>query len=559
MSTFCGPIAPHTPLTCEAHCVIDIVLPLSNDGVEMINTLPLTESHSKPSQAEIGKAIMHSITTGELKPGDKLPSIRRLAAKIDIAPGVVRRAFEQLLAQGWLEMRHGSGTYVSRSSKLLIQQKTFSQGEHRLQPDNGLNTTGSGAGAVTPLEIAGRDSEEEFSPDSHFRLTFWQERLKRVCVDTRNDLRSHSPAISFAPTDLVLSKFGGTRWRVAMAQWLDDCATLPGALTEPAGLMELRRQIASWLTASRGIVCSARDVMIVNGPQEARFLAARMFVSEGTRVAFEEPGSIRQRNLLSSFGATLIPISLDESGPSVEELNRTQNTRVIWTNPAVQFPTGALFTKARKQKILEWANANNSVIIEDESCSEFSYQSRMTPAIAAMDELKRTLYIGSLSQILPAEWRISFIVAPPTMQAPLLRLKALASRCTSPTLQWLLVKLFENSVPQQRARQLQRICESRRLAMLRALQEWDLPEVVFSPVKAGLFQTVWLPSRVDDTEIRLRCRLAGVEVTPVSPCHLTRPARSGLVLNFGALEETQIEEGIRLVGEILRQVLDQPQ
>jgi len=521
----------------------------------MINTLPLAESLSKPSQADIGKAVIQSITTGELKPGDKLPSIRRMAAKVDIAPGVVRRAFEQLLAQGWLEMRHGSGTYVSRSSKLLIQQKTFSQGDPRLQPDNGQNP--QSAGKFAPLEIATTDPEEEFSPDSDFRLSFWQERLKRVCVETRHDVRSHKPAISFAPTDLVCSKFGGTRWRVAMGQWLDDCATLPGALTEPAGLMELRRQIANWLTASRGIVCSPRDVMIVNGPQEARFLAARMFVSEGTRVAFEEPGSIRQRNLLNSFGATLIPISLDESGPSVEELNRTQNTRVIWTNPAVQFPTGALFTKARKQKILEWAITNNSVIIEDESCSEFSYQSRMTPAIAAMDELKRTLYIGSLSQIIPAEWRISFVVAPPSMQAPLLRLKALASRCTSPTLQWLLVKLFENAVPQQRARQLQRICESRRLAMLRALQEWGLPDVLFSPVKAGLFQTVWLPSRVDDTEIRSRCRLAGVEVTPVSPCHLTRPARSGLVLNFGALEETQIEEGIRLVGEILKQVLDQ--
>jgi GntR family transcriptional regulator/MocR family aminotransferase len=521
----------------------------------MINTQPLTESYSKPTQADIGKAIVQSISTGELNPGDKLPSIRRLATKIGIAPGVVRRAFEQLLAQGWLEMRHGSGTYVSRSSKLLIQQKTFSQGESRLQPADGQG--GSVGAFAAPLELATPDPEElEFCSDSEFRLTYWQERLMSVCVDSRGDGGARTLAISFAPTDLVCSKFGGTRWRIAMGQWLDDCASFPGALTEPAGLIELRSQIASWLTASRGIVCSFRDVIIVSGPQEARFLAARMFVSEGTRVAFEEPGSIRQRNLLSAFGATLIPISLDESGPSVEELNRTQNTHVIWTNPAVQFPTGALFTKARKQKILEWANANNSVIIEDESCSEFSYQSRMTPAIAAIDELKRTLYIGSLSQILPSEWRISFVVAPPSMQAPLLRLKALTSRCTSPTLQWLLVKLFENSVPQQRARQLQRICESRRLAMLRALQEWNLPEVMFSPVKAGLFQTVWLPSRVDDTEIRSRCRMAGVEVTPVSPCHLTRPARSGLVLNFGALEETQIEEGIKLVGQILRQVLE---
>jgi GntR family transcriptional regulator/MocR family aminotransferase len=518
----------------------------------MINTQPLTESNARPTQADIGQVIIQSIAAGELNPGDKLPSIRRLATKIGIAPGVVRRAFEQLLAQGWLEMRHGSGTYVSRSSKLLIQQKTFSQGDAPLQTVQG----NSADSILLPLEIAPPDPEElEFFSDSDFRLTYWQERLKSVCVDSKGD-NVREPAISFAPTDLVCSKFGGTRWRIAMGQWLDDCATFPGALTEPAGLTELRRQIASWLTAARGIVCSSRDVIIVSGPQEARFLAARMFVSEGTRVAFEEPGSIRQRNLLSAFGATLVPISLDESGPSVEELSRTENTRVIWTNPAVQFPTGALFTKARKQKILEWANANNSVIIEDESCSEFSYQSRMTPAIAAMDELKRTLYIGSFSQILPAEWRISFVVAPPSMQAPLLRLKALTSRCTSPTLQWLLVKLFENAVPQQRARQLQRMCESRRLAMLRSLQEWNLPEVVFSPVKAGLFQTVWLPGRVDDTEIRSRCRMAGVEVTPVSPCHLTRPARSGLVLNFGALEESQIEEGIKVVGQILKQVVE---
>jgi GntR family transcriptional regulator / MocR family aminotransferase len=499
----------------------------------------------KTSQLDISKAIIRSITTGQLAVGEKLPSIRRLATKLNLPPGVVRRAFEHLLAQGWLEMRHGSGTYVSKSSKLLIDQELYCE-RNALLPSASprLNEFDEEGELISTLQ---EPSMEEI------RLSAWQDKLPYSISDliTSGSSTSRGDSVNFLPNNVISAKYTGARWNLALERWLADCTKSAPQLTEPAGLLELRKHIASWLRLSRGITCSPNDVVVVNGAQEARFLLARLFVQEGTEVVYEDPGSLLQRSLLTSFGANLIPVSMDESGPIAEELDTITGSRLFWTTPSAQFPTGALYSRIRKQRLLDWATRNNALIIEDEPCAEFIYQSRMTPAITALDENRRTIYIGSLSQVLPAGWQIGFIVAPPALRIPLVRLKSISNRCTPSTLQWLVMRLFENGFLQQRVRTMQRVCETRRQATLNGIGQWEATNITYSPVKAGLFQTIWLPSGVDDLDFKMRCQENGVEVTAVSPCYLRGPARSGFVLNFGSLDEPAISLGLQRVGAVL--------
>jgi GntR family transcriptional regulator/MocR family aminotransferase len=153
--------------------------------------------------------------------------------------------------------------------------------------------------------------------------------------------------------------------------------------------------------------------------------------------------------------------------------------------------------------------------------------------------------------VLPAGWQIGFIVVPPSVRVPLVRLKSISNRCTPSALQYLVMRLFENGFLQQRVRTMQRVCEVRRQAILNGIAQWENPNISYSPVKAGFFQTVWLPAGIDDLEFKKRCQEQGAEVTAVSPSYLRGPARSGFILNFGSLDESAISIGLQRVGAVL--------
>jgi GntR family transcriptional regulator/MocR family aminotransferase len=147
------------------------------------------------------------------------------------------------------------------------------------------------------------------------------------------------------------------------------------------------------------------------------------------------------------------------------------------------------------------------------------------------------------------------MVVPDAAVMPIVRCKSLMNRCTSPILQWLAVSLFDTGYFEQRIRFLQRLLSSRRGTMLRAIAAWRFSGLMFTAVKAGLFQTIWLPPAVDDLEVTKLCKELNVDVTPISPFFLRPPARAGLLLNFGSLEEEMIERGLKCVELALSEMM----
>jgi len=341
------------------------------------------------------------------------------------------------------------------------------------------------------------------------------------------------------------------RWETALRAWIDECTHTTLKLTEPAGMPELREQVANWLRASRGMTCSANDIVIVNGAQEGRDLVARLLIDRGRPVVVEEPGSVMHRAFLQANGANLIPVNSDDSGLIIDELENVQEPALLYVCPSSQFPTGAVLSKNRRLHIIDWASINNSIIVEDDSGCEFTYESRVTSSIHSSDTHDRTIYISSLSHIIPPSWRVGFMVVPKRIRPTLVRLKSLTSRCTSPVVQRLVLKLFESGFMEEQVRKLQRICEQRRQAMLDELKTWPPELATYSPVKSGFLQTIWLPSAVGDVEIYRQCLDKGIAVVPVSPCFLKPPARPGLIINFAATPAEKMAEGLKELRAIL--------
>lgn len=494
----------------------------------------LDRSASVPLYEQLTSELRNVIASGQIAPGDQLPPIRQLAGRLGLGIATTRKALAELVMQGWLVARHGSGTYVSQSAALQSNYFRFSPPVvNDLCAREVLECKPESASVHLPPGQWGRRMQNVFDGAGLY---------SRYDESVDIDFRAGTP-----PVDLL----DGTRWQELIGDWMKEINLTTISDRDPAGMPALRAKIAAWLNVSRGIQCSKEDIVIVSGAQQARSLVARLLVDETSRVVVEDPGSIFARLMFKSYGADLVPVHVDDSGLLVDELEGERNASLLYLTPSAQFPTGAVLSQSRRKRIAQWAKANNAIIIEDDNNSEFVYESRTVPAVHSFDVADQTIYIGTFAQILMPSLRIGFMVVPPRLREPLIRLKWLSDRCTSPLVQQLVLRMIDEGYLAQHLKRAWKFCAARRTTLLNALAALQPDLARFTPVKGGLHQTIWLPATIDDTIIFDECFRANVGVLPVSPCHLRGPARPGLMLSFGNLSDDRIGIGIQRLQQIL--------
>jgi GntR family transcriptional regulator/MocR family aminotransferase len=211
---------------------------------------------------------------------------------------------------------------------------------------------------------------------------------------------------------------------------------------------------------------------------------------------------------------------------------------LAYISPSCQIPTAAVLSRARREKLLQWAQANKTTIVEEDTNCEFSFDSRIIPSIHSLDDSARTFYIGAPASIFPEQMHLAFMVVPEAVRAPFTRLKSLANRCTSPILQRLMLRMFETEYVPERIRKLQRLLELRRATLLEELGKIPAGNVIYSPAKGGTFQCVWLSSQIDDLALGERC--SSSHVLPASPYYLQPAGRPGLSISFAQPAESII-------------------
>ena len=465
----------------------------------------LDHTSSTPLHRQIYKQWRDSILTGRFRRGDPVPSTRELALTLEVSRSTVTEAYSQLLAEGYLETAHGSGTFVCRNlpDELLAVQRVAK---------------------ASPLE----------SPP--VRLSRYGARLK---ADFSRP-RARAGVINFAPGVPDLPHFPFPLWRRLLMRHLrtPNHAVFDYA-ERSGGYRRLCAEIAKYVSRLRAVHCTAEQVIIVNGSQQALDLCARLLLEPGDDVAMENPGYRGAQRVFSAHGARVHPVAIDEGGIAIRHL--PPSARLVYVTPSHQLPTGVSMTLPRRLEVIAWARERNAVIIEDDYSSEYRYSGPPLPSLQGMASGAAVIYIGTFSKILFPGLRLGYIVAPPQLAPAFTRAKWLSDRHTAILEQVALADFLSEGHLERHVRRMRRLYSLRREALLDSLERHFGASATARGEAAGMHVMV----RFDDPRIGERAARNGVQLTSADEYYLTQPPGGEFVLGFACLGERTIRDGIK--------------
>jgi GntR family transcriptional regulator/MocR family aminotransferase len=479
-----------------------------------------------PIYKQLYESIREQVLTGRLKSGAKLPSTRELASDLGVSRNTVLLAYNQLLAEGYIQGSVGSGTYVSAVLS-----------DARIQGLEGRRSPQLSEPARVDLSVYAKRllAGEPLPPPG------WRKDRKPL----RYDFQYGVPAMADFPDRI---------WQRLVARRLRVRPYRSYGYGPPEGYQPLREAVADYVRSSRGVQCAVDQVLIVNGSQQGLDLTSRILLNEQDRVVIENPHYQGARQVFVSLGARLIPIPVDEDGLRVDLLRKqAPKAKLAYVTPSHQFPSGAVLPVSRRLSLLAWARESCAYIIEDDYGGEFRYEGWPVPAIQGLDDSDRVIYVGTFSKSLFPSLRIGFLVVPPELIKPVLASKFLSDRQTPLLEQEVLAEFIQEGHFERHIRRTRTRYAARRKALLDALQKHLGDRIEITGANAGIHILLWLknisPRRLPD--LVDRAAAAGVGIYPVTPYYLKPPSRAGLLLGYISLNEDEIRAGIRLLATIL--------
>ena len=476
-----------------------------------------------PLNQRLYRGLRAGILDGRYRPGDRLPSTRTLATSLDISRNVVLAAFEQLLSEGYVEGRVGSGTFVSASlPDAALAPWDAGRAPRAPSATTRLSAQAKRVLALAPLPPAG----------------------SQAVAGLRYDFRYGLPSLADFPQD-AWCRLLGRRARAASIRTL--------RYGRARGFGPLREAIAHYLARARGVVATAEQVVIVNGVQQTLDLVARLLIDRGDRVVVEEPCYRAARQILLGAGARLVPTPVDALGLDVRRLPRRGSVRLAYVTPSHQFPLGGVLPLARRLQLLRWAERAGAHVIEDDYDSEFQYAERPVEAVQGLDRSGRVLYAGTFSKVLFPSIRIGYLVLPESLVPAVAALKYLMD-CQTPTFEqevltdFIVEGHFDRHLRRSRARNA-----ARRAALLEALRESFGDSVEVAGANAGVHLVVWLRGvRASKLDALIEgASRRGLGIYSVTPHYLCAPRTAGLLLGYACLTEREIREGVSLLASVL--------
>ena len=475
----------------------------------MALVIPLIKGAGSISR-QVFLGLRGAIVQGTFRPGDRLPATRDLAEQLGVSRTVVLLAYDQLLSEGFVEGRTGSGTYASN---------IFNAKPRAVADSARLRLSGFGKAA------AAASSTVDFP--------------KRPPSVLRYDFAYRRSGVDVFPFEV---------WRRILMRRARKASVRHFDYGPAAGSLALREAIAIHLRRSRAAVCDASHVIIVNGSQQALDLAARVLMERGDSVVVEDPQYQGAREVFRAAGARLHPVTLDRDGLNPAKLPRS--ARIAFVTPSHQFPTGAILPLARRLALLEWAKKADAVLIEDDYDGESRYEGQPVESMQGLDTEGRVIYLGTFSRTIFPALRIGYLIAPKSLVPAFTSGKWLCDRHTATLEQETLAEFISSGAYERHLRRTRRANAVRRKALLEATHKY-LRGVEVTGDGSGTHVVLWPDRDNSEDDLIARAAMQDVGVYGIAKYFLKKPGKPGLMLGYSGMNDQQIREGIRRLSKVM--------
>jgi GntR family transcriptional regulator/MocR family aminotransferase len=299
------------------------------------------------------------------------------------------------------------------------------------------------------------------------------------------------------------------------------------------------------------VTCGADDLVITTGAAQALDLLVQATLEPGEAAAIEEPGYPTARRILQLRGARIVPVPVDEDGLRAECLQVGEGAPpLVYVTPSHQYPIGVRMSIGRRLALLEWAAANDALVVEDDYDGEFRFGAPPLPALAGLDRAGRVAYVGTFSKILVPGLRVGYLLAPNPLRERVLGIKRLTDHHTPWAEQQALAGFCERGDLERHVRRMRRYYAENRAVLAAALAPiGDLGRL--RGLEAGLHAFLELREDIDPERVTRRCRERGVVVSTLADYFAGVPDRKGLLLGYGGLDAQDVRNGARVVAEVV--------
>ncbi len=476
----------------------------------------------KSLQTQIREMLVSAMLAGQLPADAPVPSTRAMAKRLKVSRNTVMLAYQALASDGYLVSRERSGFYVSADVRTDLFQS----------------------------ELADEDKQVSLSSVD------WGKKLRlkpsqQLNIIKPNDWNNYPYPFIYGQVDPKL--FPISAWRDCIRQtlslkWLDAWTDDRFSADDPMLIEQIQQRVLT----RRGVMAKREEILVTMGAQNALFMLAHLLVRQDTKVAVEDPGYPDIRNMFRLRTDNVVNIPVDQEGMCVDQLN---DAKMAFVTPSHQYPTNVTMSVQRRHELLEWANENDSLIVEDDYEYETNFRQEPTPALKSLDRNGRVLYIGSLSKSLMPGLRVGFIVAPPELIEEIRALRRLILR-HPPGNNQRVVALFlslgiHNALINKLSQNYQKRSEILGLALANNFHGWyEVPKF------GGSSYWIKAPKELDARQLVKVAKEKGVLIEP-GDVFFSDPEnnRNYFRLGFSSISDDKIEPGINLLAQCVEEVL----
>lgn len=466
-----------------------------------------------PLYEKIYEYIKNEIVDGKISKGEKLPSTRLLAKNLSVSRSTVELAYDQLLAEGYIEAEPYRGYFVCDVEALYqLEQRNHMQEKLQAGQDwqPGWKTEiKHGAGSSKQKEI-------DFSPytidTQNFPYNVWRKLHKNVLLDDREEI--------------LLSGDG-------------------------QGDHELRMAIADYLHQARGVNCVAEQIVIGAGNEYLELLLAQV-LGEKKTVLMDDPTYLQAYRTFSNMGYLVKNIPAEQGSMPIEAVRR-ENADILYVMPSHQFPLGTVMPLKQRLELLKWASEKEGrYLIEDDHDSEYRYKGKPIPSLQSIDHEEKVIYLGTFSKSIAPSLRISYMVLPQHLLKNYQSYCGFYSTTVSKIQQEVLCGFIRGGYFGRHLNKMRGIYKNKHDFLVSELKKRPWVENIAGD-NAGLHVLVQVDTQMSEEELCERAAEQGIHLMGISEHYIHKPpvSKPVLLLGYGKPDEKRILEGLDRLEQVI--------